>query len=329
MSVIPLPPNRRVVTLGDFVVDLVCTIPTLPVYAGEHQLADSISLEPGGAGNFLIAGQRLGLEMGLLGAMGDDTLGNLAARLLEDEGVDLSGLLRQPGGTTTQVIVLVDASGKHVFLGKYGTGPEVNTRPEWFARLKNAAALFISGYSLHEERLWRVALNCMKFACAEGIPVFFDPGPHVQGLPTHIIRQALRHSRVLMLTEEEIPLVALPEMGNVTGLEACRRLLTKGPKMVCLKRGAQGSTLLTISAQVEHGGFAVHALDTTAAGDSYAAAFIYAYLCGWSALSMLTFANAMGAAKVRKIGSGTHVPGRDELFSILHEFNESIVEWME
>ena len=329
MSRIPLPPNRRVTTVGDFVVDLICTIPHLPVQAGEHQLAESIEVQPGGAGNFLIAGQRLGLEMRLLGVMGDDTFGSLAAGLLAEEGVNLAGLVRQPGGTTTQVIVLVDSDGRHVFLGKYGTGPEVPAHAEWFLRIKDAAALFISGYSLHEERLWRAALDCMKFACAEGIPVFFDPGPHVQGLPLNVIRQALKYTRVLMLTEEEIALVTLPEMGDVTGMEACRRLLVKGPKMICLKRGANGSAVLTLAGEVEHPGFAVQALDSNAAGDSYASAFIYAYLCGWSSLSMLTFANAMGAAKVRKIGSGRHVPRLEEVLAVLNEYNQIIVEWME
>jgi sugar/nucleoside kinase (ribokinase family) len=48
--------------------------------------------------------------------------------------------------------------------------------------------------------------------------------------------------------------------------------------------------------------------DTAAAGDSFDAAFIYAYLRGWPLSDIAAFANAMGAAKVQKLGSGSSVP---------------------
>ena len=65
-----------VLALGDLVADLVFTIPQLPVMAEQHQKAHSVSIEPGGAGNFLIAGARLGMGMHALGAIGDDALGD-------------------------------------------------------------------------------------------------------------------------------------------------------------------------------------------------------------------------------------------------------------
>jgi len=52
-------PGFTVISIGDLVADLVVTIPRLPVEANAHQLARHVRLEPGGAGNFLIAGRRL------------------------------------------------------------------------------------------------------------------------------------------------------------------------------------------------------------------------------------------------------------------------------
>lgn len=277
-------------------------------------------VEPGGAGNFVLAAHRLGLDISLLGVMGSDPFGDLAAQALEREGVDTSGLIRQPGGSTTTVVVLVDDASRHVFLGAYGLGAEVVVPPGWYERLKNAAALFVSGYSLHEDRLSRAVLACLEFASTRHVPVYFDPGPQVSGLAYEVIRKVLRQTRVLLLTEDEIPLVA----EGKTGLETCRQLLDAGPELICVKRGALGCTLVTREGEFSHPGFPVDVRDTSAAGDSFAAAFIYGSLCGWRNAATAAFANAMGAAKVQKLGSGTRVPNLAEVLEVLQDHDVKI-----
>lgn len=304
---------RRVVTVGDFVADLVVSIPSLPIEAARHQLATALALEPGGAGNFLIAGARLGLEMSLLGVRGDDMFGAAAAAALEREGVNTRGLLVQDGGSTTTVLVLVDQLGQHVFLGKYGSGPEIAFPAGWEQEIRASAALFLSGYSLHEERLAQAALRSLKIARDHGIQVFFDPGPHIAGMSEMRIASILQQTDVLLLTEEEIPLVA----GGQSGMNAARGLLVRGSRLVCVKRGGQGCVILTAEGETAHSGYPVEVRDTNAAGDSFAAAFIYASLNGWRLDQIAQFANAMGAAKVQKLGSGTHVPTRDEVAAVL------------
>jgi len=304
---------RRVVTVGDFVADLVVSIPTLPVEAARHQLASALALEPGGAGNFLVAGARLGLEMSLLGVRGDDMFGAAAAAALEREGVDTRGLVVQAGGSTTTVLVLVDEAGQHVFLGKYGNGPEVEFPVSWEQVIRASGALFLSGYSLHEERLARSALLSLETARTYGVQVFFDPGPHIAGMSKLRIANIIQQTDVILLTEDEIPLVA----GGQSGMDAARALLDSGPRVVCVKRGGQGCVILTASGETAHSGYPVEVRDTNAAGDSFAAAFIYASLNGWRLDQIAAFANAMGAAKVQKLGSGTHVPTRDEVAAVL------------
>lgn len=317
---LPLPLNPRIVSVGDFVADLVCAIPSLPAEAGKHQLADSITVEPGGSGNFVVAARRLGLQVSMLGVRGADSFGDLAAQALEAEGVDIRGLLRQQAGSTTTVIVLADTTGRHVFLGKYGTGPEVAVEPAWLECIESAGALFLSGYSLHEDRLCWAAVNCIEFASTRNIPTFFDPGPHVRGLSQELIDRVVDLSSVILLTEEEIPLI-LPgkhELGD------CRALLERGPEMICIKRGAEGCVIMTREGETSHPGFQVEARDTNAAGDSFAAAFIYGFLNGWPPLELATFANAMGAAKVKKFGSGTRVPTAAEVLNVLQDHHDFI-----
>lgn len=307
-------PNYKVISIGDLVADIVLTIPHLPVEASRHQPAQQVRMEPGGAGNFLIAGARLGMQMVALGTTGDDPLGDAILRILAREGIDVQGVIQTQDATSTTVIVLVDDAGQNVFLGGYGRGPEIELPATWVEPLSSAQAVFASGYTLREQRDAQAALELLVMAREQHIPVFFDPGPEMTFASAEQIQTVLRNCNTLLMTEDEIPFMT----GGAQGLEAARGLLEYGPEMICIKRAANGCILLTAQQYFEHPGFQVPARDPTGAGDAFAAAFIYATLAGWSPSTIITFANAMGAAKVQKVGSGTQVPTADEIRDILH-----------
>ena len=105
----------HVASVGDLVVDLVFTIPSLPIMPEQIQMAQGPHTEPGGAGNFLITGARLGLTMHALGSLGDDIYGHEVAQILAQEGVDTSGIAHAAGSTSTLVLVFVDEAGQHAF----------------------------------------------------------------------------------------------------------------------------------------------------------------------------------------------------------------------
>src|SRR5512140_3281044 len=92
------------ITLGDLVVDLIMAIPSLPVRAGEHQIARAFFLEPGGMGNVLITAQRIGLRTAALGGLGDDMYGRHIRRVLAAESVDMDGVVEVEGKPTSSSI---------------------------------------------------------------------------------------------------------------------------------------------------------------------------------------------------------------------------------
>lgn len=310
----------KVISIGDLVTDLVIHIPHLPAEAAKHQLARRFTIEPGGAGNFLIAGARLGMDMLALGALGDDVFGHTTADILREAGVDMQYLVCQPGSTTTSVAVLVDDAGQHVFLGTYGEGDRVEMSPGWEQAIRASQAVFSCGYTLQEQRFSGVCLQSFQLAHQNNIPVFFDPGPEMARTTRDQRQAVLAFSQVILMTEEEIPYLA----DGQTGLAAARSLLDFGPELVCVKLGAQGCILYSHDHEVSHTGFEVPVRDTAAAGDSFAAAFIYAYLQRWGLEQVAVFANAMGAAKVQKMGSGTQVPTAQEVQAVLDQFHTEI-----
>jgi ribokinase len=308
--------STRVVSIGDLVADLVVTIPELPVEANHHQHAHTIRVEPGGAGNFLIAGARLGMRMLALGTLGADFFGQAVSDRLETEQVDLRGVIRTAGSTTTTVIVLIDDHGGHVFLGSYGEGPAVTLPAAWTDEIAASQAVFSAGYTLQEKRISAATFDAMNFAKQQGVPVFFDPGFEMARCTDAQKKLALQSSQVLLLTEDELPILA----GGSDGLAAARGLLSAGPELVCVKRGRQGCMIISRDQVVEHEGYPVTVRDTAAAGDAFAAAFIYAYLKQWPLKDVAAFANAMGAAKVQKVGSGSSVPTAAEVQQVLDAY---------
>jgi ribokinase len=312
----------RVISIGDLVADLVVTIPELPVEANRHQHAHSIRVEPGGAGNFLIAGARLGMEMQAAGTLGDDFFGQAVADRLEIEQVGLHGVIRTAGSTTTTVIVLVDDHGGHVFLGSYGEGPKVTLPHSWMEEIAACQAVFAAGYTLQEKRISDATFEALDFAKQRSVPVFFDPGFEMARCTEDQKKHALAVSRVLLLTEEELPFLTGDKVG--VEVEAARNLLNESLELVCLKRGPEGCMIISRAEVIAHAGYPVPVRDTAAAGDSFDAAFIYAYLKNWPLKDIAAFANAMGAAKVQKLGSGSSVPTAAEVQQVLDVYGTDL-----
>ncbi len=301
------------VSLGDLVADLVVSIPHLPVEAGRHQVASDLRLSPGGSGNFLIAGARLGQPMAALGALGADHWGQSVAEIIAGEGVDLS-LVRHTG-TTTVVLVLVGQAGDHVFLGKIGEAGKIDLRSSEAALIRGAGALFCAGYTLCEAHQAAWAIEAMAVAQAAGVPVFFDPGPQLAAAPDEWRAAAWPLMDVLLTTEDEISLLGGGTLDEIFAV---------GPATIVVKRGAAGCTVYgrgQAAPIVEVAGHPVPVVDTSAAGDSFDAAFIAAWIWGWPLGACAQLANAVGAAKVQKLGGGLSVPTLAEVQAVITRFN--------
>ena len=262
----------RIVSIGDISVDVISAAVTFPVVAGAHQQVARVSMEPGGSSNFMIAAARLGLQVTALGVVGADGSGPMVLQALADEGVATAAVRVQAGGTTTVVNVFVDAGAQNVFVFTHGTGPELTLQPDWRAAIDGCAALMAWGYGLQEQRLRAPLLAAMEFAHAEGVPVYFDPGPDLQGFEKLDVASILKCTHAVLLTKDELPLLS----GGRAGAAAVQTILSQGPAVGCGKCGAAGSRPSARSSQPSQNGYAVPVLDTTGCGDTFAAGFLYA-----------------------------------------------------
>src|ERR1700686_4845237 len=104
----------RIVVLGSLNVDLVVTVPRLP-HPGETVLGDGLKSYPGGKGaNQAVAAARLGGQVAMIGRVGNDSFGAGLIENLDRNGVDSSGVDRDPAAPTGAALIYVEAGGQNM-----------------------------------------------------------------------------------------------------------------------------------------------------------------------------------------------------------------------
>jgi sugar/nucleoside kinase (ribokinase family) len=308
-----------IVVLGDLIADFALRIPSFPITASQLQRVDYLALGPGGAANTAIMAARLGLSVACLAEVGKDRLGEIVLEGLRAEGIDTSGVVVTADGETPVAGVIVDSAGEPAYLGYPGRLTVRDLPRDWIDRISSAEAAFSDGWADHDH-VPGLVLAAMRHAADAGVPYFFDPGPGNPLLDRSWHAEACKAARAVLATEEE----ALRITGLADPLESARRLLGGRPEIVVLKRGAAGCVILRGEEVQIAPGFPVEVRDATGAGDSLDAAIIYGFLKQLSLEDMGALANAVGAAKVQKLGTGRNMPTLPEVRAVLGRFGADV-----
>ena len=142
--------------------------------------------------------------------------------------------------------------------------------------------------------------------CRAGKTVILDPAPAV-ALPEGLLGQC----DVVTPNEVELALLTgLPAGTPEQMLAAGRQLLKSGVKNVVIKAGRQGAYLVNQEMERLFPGFAVKAVDTTAAGDSFNAGLAAALAQGRTLPEAVPYANAVGALSTTAAGAQGAMPTR-------------------
>lgn len=309
------------VVLGDLVADLVVPIERLPLLPGNNlRWAEGIFVEPGGAGNVLVAARRLDLATAALGHVGADGYGREMLDVLAVQGVSLDETAVCPDRATVLCMVLTDTLGQHAYLGiKDGLGlwPFPG---QWHAVIAEAAALYSDGYTLYDIIAPDDVFAAFATARANATPTFFDPGPSVEFIPRETLLRAVAAADVLLLTEPEAAWLIEEQDREATA----RALLDLGATTVVLKLGADGCLVANQTESIHAPAFPVEVVDTVGAGDSFASAFIAGWIRGGGLRACATLGNAMGALAVTQRGAGARIPPREQLLEMLKDHLEAL-----
>ncbi|NUR72509.1 MAG: ribokinase [Hamadaea sp.] len=240
-----------------------------------------------------------GADVVLVGAIGDDQSGRDRVAELTAAGVRVAAQVC-PGSATGAIVVLSTLHGRSMITDR---GANLLLTPESVAAgLSDAGRLHLSAYTLLDPGSRRAGRYALDQALARGIAVSVDAASAhpLEQVGPELFFSWVRGTQILLANSDEARVLA----GDGTPEEQARRLADAVEGSAVVKLGGRGAVWAlpdgeTISAPAPE----VRTLDTTGAGDAFAAGLIGALAAGASPEKALEAATALGSQAVTTLGA--------------------------
>lgn len=279
-------------TVGDLVEDIVVRL-SAPVNEADDTDAHVQRRRGGSAANMAVSVARAGHPVRFIGQVGDDVYGANLLDVLRSEGVEV---VAQRGGRTGTIIVLLDHAGERTMLTDRGACTALDhPDPRW---LDGLTTLHVPLYSLVGEPLARTTATLIGWAHERGITVSIDASSSsvIEALGVDTVIARLRELRPSVLLCNEMEAATLGD-GVLPG--------PMGARVTVVKHGRQAAQVYLPSADPGADPVEVPAmsldgvLDTTGAGDGFAAGFLVALAAGSSPIAATALGHQSAARAIR------------------------------
>ena len=306
-----------VTALGELLIDF--------TFAGRSDTGMRVfEQNPGGApANVLAALARLGKRTGFIGKVGDDMHGAFLRDTLDSCGIGTRGLVTDRTAFTTLAFVELDTDGQRHFSFARKPGADTCLRTEELLGeyLEETRIFHFGSLSLTDEPARSATLEAVRRAKNAGAVISYDPnyrpllwpGAETAG---GVMRSVLELVDMIKISDEETELLT----GETEPQKAVERLLERGISVAAVTLGSKGALVGTAEGMKLVPGYAVEAVDTTGAGDSFWGGFLCRVLeMGIGRLTLAEvvdaaeFGNAVASLCVEKRGAILAMPGREDV----------------
>jgi ribokinase len=284
----------RIVVIGDVMVDVVVRLSGRLALGSDSPARNS--LHGGGqAANTAAWLAAAGERPLLVGRVGDDVLGREAIRALRDGGVECR-LALDPQRPTGTCVVLVSAGGERTMMPDAGANDALAPEDLPDELLDESAHLHVAGYALLRDGSRAAARSAIERARERGLSVSLDPSS-----------AALLPRDFLDLAEGAGLLV--PNAAEATALtgerdpERAARLLAERVGEVAVTLAAEGALWTDGDLLVRVAAEPAQLVDSTGAGDAFAAGLLAARTAGAEPREALAAACRLAAAAVATTGA--------------------------
>jgi sugar/nucleoside kinase (ribokinase family) len=305
-----------IVVIGDINVDLVLAgLPSLPAFR-ELKHAKSMKFSLGGASAIFACNiARLGLATGFVGKVGKDFHGDFLIDTLQSAGVDTSHMVRE-SALPTGVCVVMSFPEDYAMVSYPGIRESFDLHEIDLDYLKRARHFHLSSFYL-QPALQPGCSKLFRHAKSAGLTTSLDPDhdPHEEW--NRGIQQLLPDVDLFLPNEVEATRIAkAPE------LEAAVQVLASFGNTLAIKLGAKGVRVVSGSRSLSVPAFAVQPVDTTGAGDSFNAGFIFQHFQGAPLQKCADWGNACGALSTRALGGTEAFPSASEVEAFLAQHGQ-------
>lgn len=290
---------RPVIVAGNLVADVVAhPVDGVPRHESLH--IDAVTFHVGGcAGNVAVGLAALGAPVRLVGAVGADRFADALLGAWGALGIDLAGVQQAAGLPTSVSIVLVDSAGERRFLHAHGANAALTVAALGPAMLAGAGWLHIGGFFAVPGMEDGSLPGLLREARGQGLVVSVDLTGEAARRKRALLPPLLPHTDLLLLNHDEGRKVT--DERDPAAIAAALR--SHGVATVVVKLGPEGCYWASAEGEAQIPTFPATVVDTTGAGDAFAAALIAARCQGDDWAAALRRANAAGAHCVTALGA--------------------------
>lgn len=297
----------RVVVFGSINADLMVRVPVVP-RAGETLLGRTVTHLHGGKGaNQAVAAARMGADVAMIGAVGQDDTGQRQLANLAANGIDVSAVTREPSPTGLAVVTVTDTGENSIIVVAGANRCVGGDHVEAMLRNVLPGDLLLAQLELPSA----VVAEALHSARAKGARTVLNAAPMTE------LDGLLGAVDILVVNETEAESLSLrrhldTDVNDPT--RTAQRLAHELEVRLVMTLGARGSVMAEPSGRLTQvQGRKVAAVDTTGAGDTFVGAFCATVAAGRDQTKALQLANHAAAVACTAAGAQTAMPRMSDI----------------
>jgi sulfofructose kinase len=291
------------ICVGICVLDRIWRLSSLPSSAGKFGALDYLESGGGLAATAAVTIARLGNDCQFWGRLGTDDAGETMMAEFRREGVDVCGVRRIAGASSTQAAVLVDQRGERLIVVHQDPRLEADASFLPMERIETACGVLADVHWV--EGAERVLIAARR----RNLPSVLDVEPS----PAHVYQRLCPLATHVVFSSDGLADYAgTADVGK--GLTAAHRQFGD---VVAVTMGSRGVTIEDGSGMVRVCAPRVAVVDTTGAGDAFHGAYLVGLAETGSPIAAARLANAVAALKCTRLGGRAGLPSRGEVAAFL------------
>ncbi|UYP45381.1 ADP-dependent ribose-1-phosphate kinase [Candidatus Lokiarchaeum ossiferum] len=296
--------------IGEVVVDWVATVDHFPEPDEKIDSKTQNLFSGGVTANYCVAAARLGAKVSFFGAIGSDDHGNFLKADFISEKIDCQNLLVKANcPTPVNFIFVVEKTGEKVII----QSPYMHTT---VPSIESFQEKILSGVKLvHSTGIYpEITLRAFRYARKHNIITSFDLEKQIAVWGVAKLKPILENVDILLPNK-----MGAMELTNTNSpLDAAKIFIQWGIKTIVITLGEEGALAVTKDRILRFPAKKIKPVDTTGAGDTFCAAFGYAY----GILSMpldkaVQYANAAAFLKIQHLGARSGMPSSSQVEQLL------------
>lgn len=296
---------------GDVNIDLIIPgIDGIPPGGEEWDVPVMETAIGGGAALFALGLGKLGMHPVFQGAVGDDCYSRFILEAFQAYHIDTS-LITRKKDRRTGISLSFTNEEERSFITYRGTNETIQISNIKIEEVSKAGHIHVTGYCGSKNH--SQYLTFLKQVKSEtDATVSFDLGWDDTGEWNQGITELFSFIDVLFMNETESVHYSRKATAQEAAVEFARDC-----NNVVIKLGEKGAVAVSGGQVYKKEGFSVKVADTTGAGDSFNAGFVYGFLSGMSMEECLVYANGCGGLSCTGYGGNTAFPTRGELYTLI------------